>query len=175
MSIGIARVFALGLGLGLGATLGANVILAGGLVPDERQIQRRVEATATAVRQQAQSRAMATAVARATETAARDARNAARCAASRGAEVNAALVGKPGISYADYAAAGTVRNLCGRPVEVKLHVLALTGDGATFNAIVDEEPMRLAPGESRVFIYPLGRFPNDSIAELHVVPDTRAP
>jgi hypothetical protein len=175
LSTGIARVFALGLGLGFGVTLGANVILAGGNAPDEQQIQRRVEATATAIRKQAQARAMATAVAKATATATRDTQNAARCADARGAQVDAALVGEPGISYTTYGAAGTVRNLCHYPLDVKLHILAETQDGQQINAIVDEQPMRLPPGESRAFAYPLGRFPNASIAELYVVPSTRVP
>ena len=175
MSIRIARVLALGVGLGLGATLGVNVILAGGIVPDEQQIQWRVEATATATRQQARSRALATTVAKATETAVRDARNAARCAESRGVQVDAALVGEPGISYTSYAAAGTVHNLCTHPLEVKLHVLALTRDGQEINAIMDEQPMKLTPGESHAFNYPLGRFPIDYIAELYVVPAILAP
>lgn len=40
-----------------------------------------------------------------------------------------------------FVAVGTVRNLCHYPLEVTLHALALTADGATFNAIVDEQPI----------------------------------
>jgi hypothetical protein len=173
MSIGVARVFAFGFGIGLGAVLGVSVVLAGASGSEEKQIKHRVEATMTATRQQSQARAVATAAAKATQTTEQNARTSDRCAESRGTEVNASLTGEPGISYTAYAATGTVRNLCGRPLEVKLHVLALARDGATFNAIVDEQPMRLAPGERRSFSYPLGRLPNDSIAELYVVPTTR--
>jgi hypothetical protein len=156
VSPGIAGIFALGLGFGFGVTLGVNVILAGGITPDERQIQRRVEATATAVRQQARMRAMTTAVAKATATAVQTSQATARCAESRGARVDATLAGPPGISHTTHSATGTVRNLCHYPLEVKLHVLALTWDYQQFNAIVNEQPLRLAPSESRSFSYPLG-------------------
>ncbi|HUE75642.1 MAG TPA: hypothetical protein VMP10_02345 [Chloroflexota bacterium] len=175
MSTRVARVFAFGFGIGLGAVLGVSVVLAGTSGPAEHQIARRVEATTTAVRQQSQARAVATAAAKATQTAESHARTSALCAESRGAQVEASLVGEPGISYTAYAAAGTVRNICGHPLEVKLHVLALTRDGTTHNAIVDDHPMKLAPGERRAFNYPLGRFPNDGIGELYVVPTIHQP
>jgi hypothetical protein len=181
MSSGVARVFAFGLGIGFGAVLGVNVVLAGASGSDEKQIQWRVEATATAVRHQAQTRAMATAVAKATATAVQSSQNAARCAASRGAQVDATLVGEPGISYTSYSATGTVRNLCHYPLEVRLQVMAITGDGSPsynsthVNPIIPPEPLRLAPGEIQSFNYPLGRFPDNAIPELYVVPIARVP